>query len=223
MLQCNREKEYVNLSYSRSFCSRSHRRYTMCHFHLEDTHPGKDWRDCNLCKIQINNDTWKLWAAMNAYSPRPPRPHHKGLLLTNQCMDCKVYHLYTFYIVLYAVHSCFCTMVFASAAFYACSLGWLLSPARACACWFHSSNRLILCMQRRIHIGLESIFWGAEGGRCQECSGHEPTTFPMQFHESLSDGATSHRSTITKPEVEESEIDQEVDYSDCPGLEGNEP
>lgn len=46
---CNNEEEYVLMSYSRDFRSRSHGRYTMCGFHFNEGF-ARDWRECTQCQ-----------------------------------------------------------------------------------------------------------------------------------------------------------------------------
>ena len=77
-------------------------------------------------------------------------------------------------------------------------------------------------MQKRIYIGMETIFWDVGGGRCQACSGHEEVAdFPMQFHENLltGEGASSHRLSIPEPKDSERAAEGNIDYSEMPELE----
>lgn len=84
---CNREDEYVLMSYSRAFCSRSHRRYTRCGFHAEEGHEG-DWRACERCASEGARGVVD-WHASNGYNFTPgPRP--QGMLYTEQCVRCGV-------------------------------------------------------------------------------------------------------------------------------------
>ena len=68
---CDTEANYQMFSYSREFCSRSHRRYTLCGNHGVESScdTSKDWRECNFC---INENFTqmddKLWRGLNPYN-----------------------------------------------------------------------------------------------------------------------------------------------------------
>jgi hypothetical protein len=64
------------MSYSRKFCARSHRRYTVCAQHVNDRgpcpngcahHEVPDWRDCpDRCAMLSRRDATFLWCAAPA-------------------------------------------------------------------------------------------------------------------------------------------------------------
>jgi len=60
-------------SYSRDFCMRSHRRYTMCGFHYNERHRGLDWRQCPACKDMNKSDPSYSENGYNV-TPRLDRP-----------------------------------------------------------------------------------------------------------------------------------------------------
>ena len=88
---CNNEEEYVMFSYSRQYCNRSHRRYTMCGYHHNEGHDGDDWRTCEECKTGMMDDGARSWYSTNGYNFTPGffSAYPKGSMITAECGQCK--------------------------------------------------------------------------------------------------------------------------------------
>lgn len=54
---CDDEGSYVPFSFSRSSCSRNHRRYTLCGFHSAEGHEGR-WQDCERCRQEFETEMY---------------------------------------------------------------------------------------------------------------------------------------------------------------------
>nr|XP_018901310.1 PREDICTED: uncharacterized protein LOC109033235 [Bemisia tabaci] len=50
---CDDEYKYKLGSFLRVSCIRNHRKYTICHHHWENQHPGK-WQNCKICRKEFN-------------------------------------------------------------------------------------------------------------------------------------------------------------------------
>jgi len=94
---CDNEFEYEMMSYSRDHCIRSHDRYTTCGYHHNNNHPGNDWRTCELCKNDLNNDgngggggNVRSWYSNNGYNATPAleSDYPQGSFITSQCDNC---------------------------------------------------------------------------------------------------------------------------------------
>lgn len=83
---CNREDEYVLMSFSRDFCSRSHGRYTRCGFHTNEGHEG-DWRTCDQCDAERTPGV-VCWYETNGYNFTPGVRRERGALYTQACTSC---------------------------------------------------------------------------------------------------------------------------------------
>ncbi|MFC1586370.1 SEC-C metal-binding domain-containing protein [Fibrobacterota bacterium] len=71
---CDDEDQYVPFSYTRSSCSRNHRRYTLCGGHHESGHQG-GWKTCPECRKMFPAEMY-VWYGTNEYNfeklPDPP-------------------------------------------------------------------------------------------------------------------------------------------------------
>ncbi|EKD25444.1 MAG: hypothetical protein ACD_80C00056G0006 [uncultured bacterium (gcode 4)] len=63
---CDDEDKYQLFSYSTVSCSRNHRRYTLCGFHLTEGHAGK-WQTCDKCKNEIDVEMY-AWYGTNEHN-----------------------------------------------------------------------------------------------------------------------------------------------------------
>lgn len=84
---CNNEKDYQLYSYSRHFCSRSHRMYTCCGSHHAEGHKG-DWRSCEPCTDRLGG---ARYYATNVYNVTPALESPRGsTMVTAACTRCGV-------------------------------------------------------------------------------------------------------------------------------------
>ena len=83
---CNREDEYEMMSYSREFCSRSHRRYSGCGYHHGEGHAG-DWRACSDCAAEQKKPGQLTWQDFNGYC-FTPGTRQQGDLYSIPCSTC---------------------------------------------------------------------------------------------------------------------------------------
>ncbi|CAG9461828.1 unnamed protein product [Pedinophyceae sp. YPF-701] len=84
---CDRQEHYVPGSYSRAFCDRSHRRYSVCGNHWELGHAG-DWRTCEECRRRwADPDRPRDWHTTNGYCfvPALEEWYPRGQMLTLLC------------------------------------------------------------------------------------------------------------------------------------------
>jgi hypothetical protein len=63
---CDDEGNYVMFSYSRTSCSRNHRRYTLCGYHFNEEHAGQ-WRECEECRSGFETEMY-VWYGTNEYN-----------------------------------------------------------------------------------------------------------------------------------------------------------
>lgn len=63
---CADEDKYVMFSYARNSCSRNHRRYTLCAYHRNESHPG-DWKTCPRCISSFHTEIYD-WYGSNEYN-----------------------------------------------------------------------------------------------------------------------------------------------------------
>jgi len=94
-------------SYSRDFCGRSHRRYTMCGSHYSEQHRGAGWRQCLSCKATSDLDPWYAENGYNV-SPRLDRPKGECMCAHRRCAPLTIPH----------ARVCVCSMVQHGAMFH---------------------------------------------------------------------------------------------------------
>jgi hypothetical protein len=92
---CDSAGEYQMFSYSRKHCPRSHDRYTLCGYHLQEDGCDKgDWRTCRQCVKGGDNAMHSvpdvLWRGLNNYNHCPMLmddvPRHS---MCNTCAQCQ--------------------------------------------------------------------------------------------------------------------------------------
>jgi hypothetical protein len=63
---CDDEHKYQLFSYARNSCSRNHRRYTLCSYHLNEGHDG-NWKDCPKCRDSFETEMY-VYYGTNEYN-----------------------------------------------------------------------------------------------------------------------------------------------------------
>jgi len=91
---CDTDHEYEMFSNDKGHCLRSHKRYTSCHRHYEEKHPGNDWRECEICNqcegYDDNNKNTRSFHSTNHFNTLPPLEKWlpRGSFLTFPCVEC---------------------------------------------------------------------------------------------------------------------------------------